>query len=383
MTVRNAAFLLFAATAVSTLLTACGVMIDKGRIPVAKIGDKPFTRADLSAHLRRMNDTERPRIRNKADLIRVLNNYIDDEVRTTMAARLAENTGELAGMAEKLYVPMSVATDRYIKQSGDEANQIKMILLSPLPPQGEETPLMREFGMDHRQWRARRDYYEIQVENLRDKLQGDVAIQYLAAKALKEGKMTLDPEAMQREYDVKKDDLKRLETLAFYAIEFPAAKPGASEAAAALRARIDKGESFDALAAEFQAKDPNSVSNSAIENNPTLEKFRTFWTAASGAEPGAILGPVFLPSSGRVRVDAQGKPVQYQAPDAYLVLKVLEHEAERTLTLQEAAGSLTPELAYAQELKALRKELNVEIYEEQIPDPRSEGGGTGDPVLGY
>lgn len=379
---RNARVML-AATLVAVLMSACGVMIDKGRIDIAKIGDQKFTRGDLATLLRGMGDQDRPRIRNKADLMRVLNNHIDDQIRTAMAERLAGGAAELADVAQQIYVPLSAAIDRYIASRGDDANLVRMVLLSPLPAEGEETPLMREFDMDHRQWRARRDFYESEAEVLRDKLQGDAVISYLGAKGFKEGTLKLDPEALQREYEVRKESLVKLESLAFYAIEFPAAAQGAVEAASATRTRIDKGDSFDAVAAEFQARDPNSVSNSAIENNPLLEKFKSFWMVASGAEPGAILGPVFLPSSGRVRIDAQGKPVQYQAPDSYLVLKVLEHEPERTLTLQEATPRLAPELVFTQKLKELRKELGVEIYEDQVPDPRSEGGSTGDPVLGY
>ena len=379
---RNARVML-AATLVALMMSACGVMIDKGRIVIAKIGDEQFTRGDLAKLLRGMGDQDRPRIRNKADLLRVLNNHIDDRIRTQMAERLASGAAELTEVAQQLYVPLSVAIERYIAGRGDDAKLVRMVMLSPLPAEGEETPLMREFDMDHRQWRARRDFYESEAETLRDKLQGDAVISYLGAKGFKEGTLKLDPEALQREYDVRKDSLVKLESLAFYAIEFPAAAQGAVEAASATRERIDKGESFDAVAAEFQARDPNSVSNSGIENNPTLEKFKSFWMVASGAEPGAILGPVFLPSSGRVRIDAQGKPVQYQAPDSYLVLKVLEHEAERPLTLQEATPRLAPELVFTQKLKELRTELGVEIYEDQVPDPRSEGGNTGDPVLGY
>jgi hypothetical protein len=363
--------------------SACGAIIDKNRIVIAKLGDESFTRGDLYALLRRMSDTDRPRIRNKGDLMRVLSNHIDDKVRKTLAERVAKKEGVFIDIADKIYVPMGVARDQYIATAGDEASMAKMILTAPLPNAGEETPMMREFGMDHVQWRGRRDYYEIQVENLRDKLQGDIALQYLAELDARDGKLTIDPAALEREYSVRKDSLRTLEQLAFFAIEFPASTPDATERAAKVRARIDAGEAFDTVAAEFQAKDPNSVSNSAIENNPSLEKFRTFWMLASGAEPGAVLGPVFLPSSGRVRVDAQGKPVQYMAPDSYLVLKVLEHQPERTLTLQEAEPQISPGLRYTAKMKLLWQELGMEIYEDKVPDPKSEGGGTGDPVLGY
>lgn len=367
----------------SVFLSACGVLIDKNRIVVATIDGKDFTRGDLFALLRRMGDTERPRIRNKADLLRVLNNYIDDEVRLKLAEDFAANAAQMGEMAQRLYVPISVAASRYINEAGDDAPQVQMILTAPLPEAGQETDLMRTYGMDHVQWRARRDFYESRIELLRDKMQGDALIGYYAAEDFKSGKLKIDPAALEREYTVRKDTMHRFENLAFFAIEFPAALPGAAEEAAKVRARIDAGEAFDTLAAEFQARNANAVSNSAIENNPGLEKFRSFWEQASGAEPGAIIGPVFLPSSGRVRVDAQGRPVQYQAPDSYLVLKVLEHQPERELTLQEATPEIAPELLFAAKLNLLRDEMGVKIFEDQVPDPRSEGGGTGDPVLGY
>ena len=367
----------------SVFLGACGMLIDKNSIRIAKFGDSDITRGDLFAMLRRMSDTERPRIRNRQDLLDVLNKHLDDRVRLAIAQRFAENAAEFAGASQQIYVPMAVATARYIAESGDEAQQVRMIMTAPLPASGEETPMMREFGMSHSQWRARRDFYEIKAEELRDKMQGDAAIMFLGAQDYKAGKLVIDPAKVEREYSMKKEQMRKMETLAFFAIEFPAAAPDATANAAKTRARIDAGESFDAVAAEFQARDPNSVSNSAIENNPAMEKFRTFWDAATGAEPGAIIGPVFLPSSGRVRVDAQGKPVQYRAPDSYLVLKVLEHQPERTLSLQEAQPELMPELIYAEKLKALRVEMGVEIYEDQLPDPSGTSKGTGDPVLGY
>lgn len=372
-------------TLAAVFLSACGMLIDKDRIVVAKFGDSKITRGDLFTYIRRMSDTERPRIRNKSDLLDVLNKNLDDRVRLAVADRFASNAAEFAEVAQQIYVPMGLAIQRYIAESGDEGQMIRMILTSPLPDSGEETPLMKEFNMSHAQWRARRDYYEIKAEDLRDKMQGDAAIMYLGAKDYQAGKLAIDPAKVEREYTMKKEAMRKMETLAFFAIEFPAALPDATANAAKTRARIDAGESFDTVAAEFQAHDPNSVSNSAIENNPNLEKFRTFWNEATGAEPGKILGPVFLPSSGRVRIGADGKPVQYRAPDSYLVLKVLEHTPERVLTLQEAQPDLMPDLIYAEKLKALRKEYGAEIYEDQLPDPRGGGGAksTGDPVLGY
>jgi len=375
--------LFMAATSAPLLLPACGAIIDKDRIEIARVGTEIITRGDLASHLRRMKDIERPRIRNKSDLLDVLNRFIDDRIRVELGQQLVDEFSEEELRTTGSFVTYEEARDAFIRQSGEDPQMIAMILTAPMPPAGQETPLMKQFNLTNVSWRAKKDVYESQIEVLREKMQGDDAIRFYGIRDLKEGKLTLDETRLKQEYELRKGEMQTLELLSFIAIEFPVSQPGAATAAASARERIDAGESFEAVAGEYQAANPRSVSNSTIENNPNLEKFRNFWLVASGAEKDAVLGPLFLPESSRVALDAQGKAVQYVAPDSFIVLKVLEHQPANELSIEQASQILLPELVYAAKLNAIRAEREVVILEENLPDPRSEGSGTGDPVLGY
>ena len=81
---------------------------------------------------------------------------------------------------------------------------------------------------------------------------------------------------------------------------------------------------------------------SEIENNPALEKFKGFWQTASGAEVGEIIGPIYLPQYQRLVPGPDGKAQVQNMPDAFIILKVLEHEPARPLTLEEARPMIAP-----------------------------------------
>jgi len=121
------------------------------------------------------------------------------------------------------------------------------------------------------------------------------------------------------------------------------------------------------------------VIESEIENNPDVAKFAGFWGTVSGAQPGEIYGPVFLPEYQIQVTDAQGRPQPLDMPQSYIVLRVLESFPERTLTLEEARDRVLPMVLYSQEIEKLREEHGVEIYEEKLPDP---GGFSADDGLG-
>ena len=137
---------------------------------------------------------------------------------------------------------------------------------------------------------------------------------------------------------------------------------------------------FDDILAEYAEKGKEDkvgyIIQSDIQNNPALEKFRGFWSAASGAEAGAILGPVYLPSYQQIIEDKEGRKVAVNMPDAYLIFRILEHRPQRELSLDEAKTLVAKPLLKAKMMHLLRDEKGVEVYEDKLPEPSSTQGPT-------
>ncbi|NIA16291.1 MAG: hypothetical protein GWP08_19695, partial [Nitrospiraceae bacterium] len=185
---------------------------------------------------------------------------------------------------------------------------------------------------------------------------------------LKDGSLTIEDEAYEQEYKLRRDELKKLEWMKFRAIRFPASAPKSEVEAAKVRRRLEAGEDFDKIAGEFLAINPQFVMESEIENNPGLARFKGFWLSASGSAKGEIIGPVYLPEY-QMMIEAQGQTRAVTMPEAYLVLKVLERRDESTLNIEEAKPRLVAPIAIAKMMRILREEHGVEIYEDKLPDP--------------
>jgi hypothetical protein len=190
----------------------------------------------------------------------------------------------------------------------------------------------------------------------------------------------VDEVLLRREYELQKESLRRLERLEFLAIRLPDI-PGAREEAALVRERIRRGESFDDLFNEYMNKGPQYVMQSEIENNPSLERFRSFWEQLSGAEVGEIHGPVYLPESRIDREDTDGQTESQVTPPHWLVLRVVNHVPESVLSFEEAAPMLTPPLLVAAMMERLYEEHGVEIYEDKLPDPAGFKDESGESIL--
>lgn len=177
-----------------------------------------------------------------------------------------------------------------------------------------------------------------------------------------------------------KEQLVRYEEISFVGVKFPSTLADASAQAAQVRERLNGGESFDAILAEYVEKDKQEqvgyIIQSDIQNNPSLEKFRGFWSAASGAEVGAIVGPVYLPSYQQIIEDKEGRKVAVNMPDAYLIFRVIEHRPQRELSLDEARMLVAAPLLKAKMMHLLRDENGVEVYEDKLPDPGGAQGPT-------
>jgi hypothetical protein len=358
--------------AVALLANAgCGRIVDKDRIRVAKIGDKYITRGDLLRLLREMSDTDRPKISSRGDLLRLLNQHIDGQIKLPLGEKLKSEG--------KIDVPRDAAREQYFRDSGDEGDQLRTMWNMEIPKNGEITPLMREYDLTPEKLQFQKDNIDDETDVTLAKMLGEQAVQFLAVQAMKEGKITITDEEIEREYRFAGDSLRTLEEITFRAIRFPAALPDAAAQASHVRALINGGQSFDAIVDTLllKGKQDNTgyVIESAIQNNPSLQRFRGFWNVAGGASEGDILGPVYLPEYQQMAVGQDGKTKSVVMPDAYLVFKVLQHKPEHTLTMEEAKPTLAAPLIIGKMMELLRQENGVEVYQNQLPEPAQMGSG--------
>lgn len=356
--------MLAAAALLAVLAAGCGRIVDKDRIRVAKMGDKYITRGDLFRLIREMPDTDRPKIRSRGDLLRVLNHHIDQQIKLPLGKKLKEEG--------KIDVDREQAREVYFQERGDEADYQRAMWQAEIPVNNEITPLMKVYDLTPDRLRNLKQNIEEGTDAVVARLLGESAVQYLAVEAFKEKRITISDEEFEREYRFSGETLNVFEEIAFRAVRFPAALPDASARASAVRARLDAGEGFDALVDEFLRRGAEEkveyVIESGIQNNPALERFRGFWEVASGAAVDSIIGPVYLPAYRQVATDAQGRARAINMPDAYLVLKVLECTPARKLTLEEAKPTLAAPLIIGKMMQMLRDENGVEIYQDSLPD---------------
>ncbi len=341
----------FALLGVLVFVGGCGFIAEKDRIRIAKIDDEYITRGTLAQVIREMPDDERPDIRTRGDLIRVLNAHIDRRIKLPLGQEAREKL-ESTGMISRKTAEAAYFAKH---QEEDYANLYSLESGAPLGLTDAELDMLKsemDEGID-------REYENILA---------DAALAIKASEAIKAGTITVDEEDLKREYEVRKTELIKLEWMRFKAIRFPTDMPNAEVLAAEARKRVEAGLTFDAVAQEYAARNPQFVMESEIENNPELGRFRGFWVSASGAEAGAMIGPVYMPEY-QMMVEAQGKTATVVMPECYMLLTVLEHTPERPLTLEEAKPRLVGPVAVTKIARKLREEHGVEIYEDKLPDP--------------
>lgn len=346
------------------LAAGCGMLTDKDRIKIAKLRDQFITRGDLFRIIRETPDDERPHIQNKGDLLRVLQVHIDERIKQELGKQLQAES--------KITVNRDTAKEQYFQLHKDENYREIYTLEDP-----------SAVGMTKVDLDIVKEEIETGIDRLMEKMLGDAAVMYRAKEAAQSGAIQITDEDVQKEYNLRKDSLVKFEWMRFKAVRFPLDIPNAETEAANVRRRLDAGETFDAIYKEFQDKNPQTVVESEIENNPGLQKFTGFWNNASGANQGDILGPVFLPAYQMMGRDPNGKTIVYEMPDAYLVLRVEEHKSETTMSLDEAKMSIALPIIITKTMDLLRKENAVEIYEDKIPEPEPYNDlSGGDPIRG-
>ena len=256
-------------------LYGCGMIADKDRIVIARVDNEPITRGDFFRIQREMEDDERPHLRSKADVLRVLNKHIDDLITLPLGRQMAAEG--------KINIPREIAREQYFHSKGEAGNEMRFMFSLDLDDMAAMTELMQVYNLTPELIRSRRDIIELYTDRIVEQMQAEAAVGYLAMENFQSGQLEIDETALAREYELRKDEFKEFEWVSFRAFRFPAAMPNALEEAAALRNRIDAGEHWDDLEEEYLARDPDFVAESEIENNPDLAKFSNFWSSVSGA----------------------------------------------------------------------------------------------------
>lgn len=346
--------------AAGCLGAGCGYIADKDRIVVAELDGRRISRGELYQIIREMPDNERPEIRNRGDLLRVLNSYVDEQIKIPLGKELNQKLDEAYRQALR-----AQAREEVFRLNEDY--NFRAIYAMAIPADGQATPAMQDMNITARGMQNMKDLIENNTDIVYEKMLGNFAVEARGLQALRDGQLAIPEEDVKREYDLRKGEFMSYEWMKFRGIRFMSTPEGIAECAQ-VRQRIEQGEPFDALFTEYAAKDTRFVVESEIENNPALEKFRGFWENSSGAEPGAIIGPVYLPSYTQSIEETSGKITNVQMPDTYLVLQVVERRPPRPMSLDEARPTLVMPLATARMMEQLREEHGVIIYENMLPD---------------
>ena len=345
--IRPLAYPGLVAAFVATFAAGCGWLADPDRIAVAKINDKVIRREDLEKVLREMLTEERPHIRSRSDLLRVLEDHIDRTLKHALAAELQEQG--------KIDVSREVAANQFDAMHPKYRSYIE---------NGEA------MGMTQSERTYFQEEREILINRLRKDLLGEAAVEYRAIEESKAGTLTITDQEYRDEYEYAKEELKNYETVAFEAVYFPKDQPDASTIATRALERLRAGEEIRDLAAEYTAAGTGFSLNSVLRKDPrSSQKFQSFWQQASGAKTGDALGPIFITGWHRTQADDQGRVNVALIPDAFLVCKVRQAVPESVKSLEEAKPELAARLLYAKMIRKLREENGVEVYEERLPNP--------------
>jgi len=329
---------------VVVLATGCGFIADKDRIRIAKIDDEYITRGDLAKVIREMAPDERPIIRTRGDVRRALENYIDRTLKEDLAEELREQG--------------KVHVDR---------ERARQVARARNPEQFLEIKNFEEYGREQGDEIYLKQEQEYLVDEEVRRLEAEQAVFVKIEEAVESGALRPSDEEFKAEYELRKEDLKHFERLAFEGILIPGSGEASVRAATAVRGQLASGEELEAIVDQYRDVSAQ-VLESGLEHNPD-PKYVGFWQQASGAQTGDILGPIFITGWEAIRQNAQGRTVAERLPDGLLVCRVTDFVPAVQKTLEEAKPDLIQDILYARMMDMLREQRGVEIYEDKLPDP--------------
>ncbi len=342
-------------TLVSFSLIGCGMLTDKDRKVIAEVDGEPIRRSDLRKHLRDMSDEERPFIQSQNDLLRVLNTFINTQLKSELATELKE-----AGTIE---IERDLGRDTFMEKNPEFKNM-------------ENLQNTEELGFTQGQIASMKAQIEYGIDDEMDILYQEAAIQFKVNELIQSGNAKVSDEEFEAEYEIKKNSFKSLEFIDFLAIKFPFngnQSAAAKQEAAKAYQRILDGENFEDVLTFYMQRNKQLGMRSAMENNPDKPLFSQFWHNVTGCKQGDIIGPLLLPPHDQMRPGPNGQAQSFKAPAAYIVLRVEEHRPPSQKTIDQAKPEMVNDLLAQQVINNLRDAHNVVVYKEELWRPEGYG----------
>jgi hypothetical protein len=339
----------------SGILPSCGKLADTDQFIIAKYQDEVIRRADLKEALRDMSDEDRPLIQNREDVLNALNKLINDKIKDDLAKTLRKE--------DKITVDRSEARIVYFKKFPEYENVYRIT-----------DPSQMDFSERH--LKAMKAEVEFGIDEEVDILYRDEAHRFYTKELVSNGTITVTQEELDAEYQIYRNELKTYEIVSFDAMVF-----GDIEAAAAIRTRIQEGESFNQVFNEMRSKTPQLAIGRAFQNNPDQIQFRQFWHTVGGSGKGDIFGPLILPEHDVVGQTDDGRTASQKFPASFIVLEVVDRQEPREKTVDEAGIQLTAKLLLEKSMITLRDEYGVEVYEDKLYRPEGFGDQYKDSII--
>jgi len=339
---------LIAVVFIIPVLWSCGIIADKDRIKVAKIGEEYFTRGDLSKAIRDMPSEERPNIRTKGDLRVALSNIIDERIKQGQAASLKDQG--------KINVTRQEAQIQYIVRY----------------PEKYQNVVQMEAVLAEDQFKVYEEELELGIDREEDRLYGDRALIYLINDAVENQTLLVTDEQYEEQYELRKGQMYTFEQVAIQGVYLPLDahedlyEVDAYAEASIVRNKLQNGADPKTVA-ESYGGDPVGYLEVGLINQGADPKFTMFWQRASGSKEGDIFVS-FIPGWQR-NITVAGEKQTVPIPDSQLVCRVAQYIPARQKTLEEAKPVLRSSILFAEIMERLRDQAGVEIYDDKLPDP--------------
>ena len=325
------------------LLPTCGIIVDKDRIKIAKVGGEYFTRGELDRIIWDMPAEERPTIRTKGDLRATLANVIDEHIKQGQAAALKEQG--------KINITRQEAEIQYIARYPEkyrEFLQLRGVLAEKdVKPYEEDR--------------------ELAIDRELERMYGDQALVYLINEAVQNGTMAVTDEKYAEQYELRKGQMFTFERVAIKGVYLPLnAHEDVYEEASIVHEKLVGGADPKAVA-EAYGEEKAGYLEVGLTNQASDIKFAMFWQQASGSKEGDVIS-AFIPNWQR-NVNVAGERKTIPIPDSQLICRIVQYVPARQKTLEEAKPILRSSILFAQMMERLREQAGVEIYDDKLPDP--------------
>ncbi|MCC6797807.1 MAG: peptidyl-prolyl cis-trans isomerase [Candidatus Hydrogenedentes bacterium] len=325
--------------------SSCFGIIDKDRRKIAMFDGKAITRGDFNKVLRDMSPETRPNIRTKGDVRSALQNYLDKRVRHKNA--------------EDLVATGRISIPRQMAEAVLRINKPEMFFKIENP---------EEYHMTEQDLKYMEEEREIRIDEMLKELEAEEGVLFRIDQAIKEQTIAVTDDEFQKEFELRKADLKHPERIAFSGVLIPGDSQEARAASAEATRKLRGGSPVQDVLNEYASAKAELI-EAELEKDPTKVKFAPFWQQASGAQVNDVVGPIFIQGWTQATQDAKGTTSQREYPAGMLTIKVTGRTDETQQTLEEAKPRLQRSILYGKVMDQLRTENGVQIFEDNLDDP--------------